>query len=327
MAVDLSTVPRELMAAHLFGSIKGAYTGSISDRTGAFEAANEGTLFLDEVGNLSLDAQKLLLSVLQEGVVTRLGDLRERSVDVKVVVATNDDLAGRVADGSFRADLYMRLNPATAVTLPGLAERAVELDELLAFCLEQALGRPYLRGLLDDYRDQNRLSAGAVRVHVGSPVPPQRPGTLVLLYPERAMRLLRSHHWPGNVREFAMVAENAVLFAVTEMLGLEGGERPDVIQVRPKLIRDMLRASPGGTEVSEQGDGWSTRVSIRPGDSLNKVAQDCERQYFVRLFLQERGDFGGMARVLLGDADHARKIQLRFNQLGLKVRQLKGRLP
>ena len=92
VSVDLATVPKELMASHLFGSIKGAYTGAVSDRVGAFESAHGGTLFLDEIGNLTLDAQKLLLSVLQEGRVTRIGDVRERPVDVKLVVETNEDL-------------------------------------------------------------------------------------------------------------------------------------------------------------------------------------------------------------------------------------------
>jgi len=325
VAVDLSTVPTDLMASHLFGSVKGAYTGSISDRTGAFEAADNGTLFLDEVGNLSLDAQKMLLSVLQEGTITRLGDLKERAVDVKLVVATNENLAKAVTEGTFRADLYMRLNPATSISLPSLGDRALDLDKLLQFCLKQALQRPYLRGLVDDYRQVHRLSAGPVQVHPRGPVPAAEPGVLVLLFPERSMRLFRSYGWPGNLREFSMVAENAVLFALAEMSEVTGGDRTDVIQVRPKLIRDLLRAAPS-SESTQSGDGLSFSVRLSASDSLNKVSVDCERQYFVALYLRERGDFGAMARVLLGDDEHARKVQLRFNQLGLKVRELKQRL-
>lgn len=325
VAVDLSTLPRDLMAAHLFGSVKGAYTGSIADRTGAFEAASGGTLFLDEVGNLSLDAQKMLLSVLQEGVVARLGDLRERTVDAKVVVATNEDLALRVREGTFRADLYMRLNPATAIELPALTERTPDWDRLLSFCLEQALARPYLRGLVDEYRRSHQLGAGPVEVQTSGGVPARQPGVLVLLFPERSARLLRAHPWPGNLREFAMVAENAVLFALAELAGVQGGDRPDVVQVRPKLIRDLLRTSPVDTE-PEDGPGWRTTVLVTPEATLNKVAVGCERQYFTALYMEEKGDFGAMARRLLGDEEHARKVQLRFNQLGLKVRELKGRL-
>jgi two-component system nitrogen regulation response regulator GlnG len=328
VSVDLATIPKELIASHLFGSVKGAYTGSISDRTGAFEAASGGTLFLDEVGNLSLDAQKVLLSVLQEGTVTRLGDLRERAVDVKVVVATNEDLAARVRDGSFRADLYMRLNPATAVALPPFSERSGELVRMLQFCLEQALARPYLRGLVDEYRAAHHLPACRVEVRTEGEEDVTADDTLVLLFPERSLRLLHSHPWPGNLREFAMVAENAVLFALAEMTAVpDRGDTARVVQVRPKLVRDLLRA--GGAEVdpaaSELG-GLPVSVRLVAEDSLNKVAVEVERQYFTWLWIREHGDFAGMAEVLLGDREHARKIQLRFNQLGLKVRELKERL-
>ncbi len=321
VAVDLATVPKDLMAAHLFGSVKGAYTGSVADRVGAFEAAHGGTLFLDEVGNLSSDAQKMLLTVLQEGTVTRLGDLRERSADVKLVVATNEDLAARVQEGSIRADLYMRLNPATAITLPPLRDRSIELSELLSITLVQALGRPYLRGLIEDYADRQRLSAGRVRVvSEGSPPDPEA-GTLILWFPERSMRLLRGHSWPGNLREFAMTVENAVLFAISEMSVVLGGERADVVQVRPKLVKDLLQVLPEAS--APTGSGWETRIAISAADSLNGVAQEVERQYFANLFRKEKGDFAAMARVLLGDEQHARKVQLRLNQLGLKVRDLK----
>ncbi|MBX2803061.1 MAG: sigma 54-interacting transcriptional regulator [Myxococcales bacterium] len=325
VSVDLSTIPSDLCAAHLFGAVKGSYTGSVADRVGAFEAASGGTLFLDEVGNLSLDAQKMLLSVLQEGVVTRLGDLKERSVDVKLVVATNEDLRAKVAEGSFRADLYMRLNPAAAVTLPPLSQRGADLGQLLAFCLEQALSRPYLRGLIDDYRAATRLDAGTVAVSAGGAVEARQVGVLRIHFPDRAMRLLRAHSWPGNLREFAMVAENAVLFALSELTGVPPGERPDVVQVRPKLVRDMLAADPTSS-LSAGGEGWRFTVALRPQDTLNRVAVECERQYFEALWLDNQGDFGRMAMLLLGDVAHARKVQLRFNQLGLRVRDLKERL-
>jgi DNA-binding NtrC family response regulator len=325
VSVDLATLPNDLMAAHLFGSVKGAYTGSIGDRPGAFETANRGTIFLDEVGNLSPDAQKMLLSVLQEGTVTRLGDLRERSVDVKLVVATNEDLAERVREGAFRADLYMRLNPATAVRLPSLSERRLDLEPLLGFSLERALERPYLREMLEEYRQNQGLEGNVTRTVCRGPVPAVESGTIVLLFPERSIRLLRAHDWPGNLREFAMVAENAVLFALAEMAGVKGGERADVIQVRPKLIRDLLQRALPGPDASAV-DGTRLPIQIEARDTLNKVAQHCERQYFTMLYLKEGGDFGAMAQLLLGDPEHARKVQLRFNQLGLKVRDLKARL-
>ena len=98
-----------------------------------------------------------------------------------------------------------------------------------------------------------------------------------------------------------------------------------MVQVRPKLVRDLLLAT--GTHAEEDASGWAVEVRVRAHEGLNKVAQDVERQYFTRLYLQERGDFAAMAKVLLGDAGGARKVQLRFNQLGLKVRDLKERIP
>ncbi len=122
-----------------------------------------------------------------------------------------------------------------------------------------------------------------------------------------------------------MVVENAVLFALAEMAGVAGGDRADVIQVRPKLIRDLLRAASTGV-VDGDVRGWSLQVQIAPQATLNKVAQSCERQYFEALFVEKAGDFAAMAEVLLGDPDAGRKVQLRLNQLGLKVRDLKERV-
>lgn len=333
VAVDLSTLPADLMAAHLFGSVKGAYTGSVGDRVGAFEAAHNGTLFLDEVGNLSLDAQKMLLTVLQDGIVTRLGDLRERTVDVKLVVATNEDLAARVRDGTFRADLFMRLNPAACVTLPPLRERGHDPVRLLRFMVGRSLRHPYLQELLEDHRSRHDIAGSDVRVHIGGGAPERRPGTLHLIFPERTLRLLQAHDWPGNLREYAMTIENALLFAVAEMA--DTGGRADAVQVRPRLVRDLLGAAVALRDpvsdlpqsvAAPAGPGWPVTVRVTPHRTLNKVAQDCERQFYTQLYLQERGNFGGMARVLLGREEDARKVQLRFNQLGLKVRELKGQL-
>jgi DNA-binding NtrC family response regulator len=326
--VDLSTLPRDLCAAHLFGATRGAYTGATADRPGAFEAAHGGTLFLDEIGNLSLDAQKMLLTVLQEGSVTRLGDLKERAVDVKLVVATNEDLAERVAEGTFRADLLMRLNPAAAVRLPPLTERGHDTVQILAFCIEQALARPYLRGLVDAWAERAQIKGPRVEVWTEERPPERRAGVLALWFPPRAIRLLDGHSWPGNLREFAMVVENAALFALTELAAVPAGERPDVVAVRPKIVADLLPAQapapPPPADGPVDADPRRQQVTLAPQETLNRVAVEVERQYFVALWRRYDGDFGRMAEVLLGDASAARKVQLRFNQLGLKVRDLRG---
>lgn len=325
VTVDLSTLPENLMATHLFGSVKGAYTGSVADRKGAFEEADGGTLFLDEVGNLSLGAQKMLLTVLQEGIVTRVGDVRERRVDVKLVVATNEDLRAMVREGTFRADLLMRLNPACTVTLPSLTDRGLDWVKLLGFCVERVLAGPYLRELVTQYTQAQGMPHCTLEISDGNKAPEPIPGVIQLLFPKRSMALIRKHNWPGNLREFSMTVENALLFTFAEQAQVGKVERPDVIQVRPRLLRDLLRESSGdGTQTPE--NGWQVQIAVRPNETLNKVAADVESQYFTQLFFAHKGDFQEMARVLMGDPDCARKVQLRFNQLGLKVRELRSRL-
>lgn len=337
VSVDLATLPQDLVAAHLFGSVRGAYTGSVADRRGAFEEADGGTLFLDEIGNLRPEHQKMLLTALQEGAVTRLGDVRERRVEVKLVVATNEDLSDMVRKGLFRADLYMRLNPAATVQLPPLHQRQMDIERLLKSVVDRVVSLPSFQELLSEYSTDVALgelpSSGGQAVRLlfkGGALPPRAPGVLLTLFPERTVRQLRQHRWPGNLREFAMTIENALTLSIAEALGAGGrmgdkDTRPDVLQIRPKLVRDLLLAT-ALAEDTDDAAGAMVELRVRPNESLNKVAQDVERQYFTRLYIESSGDFGTMAEALLGDADHARKVQLRFNQLGLKVRDLKGRL-
>ena len=325
VVVDLSTIPANLMAAHLFGSVRGSYTGSVADRKGAFEEADGGTLFLDEIGNLAEDAQKLLLTVLQEGSVTRIGDVRERRVDVKLVVATNEDLGEMVRQGRFRADLHMRLNPACTVELPPLRERKLDFPRLIGFCCERALASPSLGEIFAEYCGKHGLGGARLEVVAGDKAPARVEDVVHLLLSRRTMALLRKHSWPGNLREFAMTVENALVFAFTELVQLRHIQRPEVVQVRPKLVRDLLRHTQG-PQVEAPADGWRLEVGVRPHETLNKVAADVERQYFTALYLTYQGDFAEMAKVLMGDAETARKVQLRFNQLGLKVRELRKRL-
>ncbi|HJK91964.1 MAG TPA: sigma 54-interacting transcriptional regulator, partial [Polyangiaceae bacterium LLY-WYZ-15_(1-7)] len=141
VSVDLSALPESLVASELFGAARGAFSGA-QERPGRFEEADGGTLFLDEIGNLPLEAQRLLLLVLQEKRVTRLGENRPRPVDVKLVAATHADLEAAVREGSFRADLYARLNPAARLVLPPLRERVEDLEALARVFVERLFARP-----------------------------------------------------------------------------------------------------------------------------------------------------------------------------------------
>ena len=166
-----------LVASELFGHEVGAFTGAVKRRVGRFEQAHNGTLFLDEVGDLAPDVQATLLRVLQERVVERLGGGDPIPVDVRLVAATNRDLASDVRAGVFRADLFYRLN-VFPITLPPLRDRKNDIPALAAHV----------------------LSHFAKRHH--------KPATVV---PARALRLLDAHDWPGNVRELQNVIERAVI--------------------------------------------------------------------------------------------------------------------
>src|SRR5688500_18506813 len=137
VAVDCGSLSKELAGSELFGHVRGSFTGAIIDKIGQFEAANKGTIFLDEVGNLSYDVQVKLLRAIQERMVQPIGSNKEIRVDVRILTATNDDLAESVRKGEFREDLYHRLNEFK-LKVPALRERGKDLYEFLDFFKEEA---------------------------------------------------------------------------------------------------------------------------------------------------------------------------------------------
>jgi two-component system response regulator AtoC len=177
VAVNCGAIPETLLESELFGHVKGAFTGAASDKPGLFEEAQGGTLFLDEIGELPLSLQVKLLRALQEGEVRRVGATTARQVDVRVVAATNRDLAADVASGRFRGDLYYRVN-VVSIRLPALRERREDIPELALHFLR---------------RHNARL------------------GLSVELISPPAMRMLIDYPWPGNVRELENVIERALV--------------------------------------------------------------------------------------------------------------------
>src|SRR3954471_22655460 len=223
VVTDLSTVPPALLAAHLFGARRGAYTGAVEDHAGVFEQAHGGTLFLDEIANLDLELQRQLLLVLERGVVPRLGDTRARPARPKLVAATNEDLETLVRNGRFRADLYMRLNPATRLRVPPLRERRADLTELVRFAFLEALASESLRPLVreylarfptpDDFNEQdNQIAFG--RPRAGN----ARRDAFTVFVSREALARLGTHHWPGNHRELKLLAANALVYCLTQHL-------------------------------------------------------------------------------------------------------------
>ncbi|HET7823701.1 MAG TPA: sigma 54-interacting transcriptional regulator, partial [Anaeromyxobacter sp.] len=179
VAVNCAAIPQELVESELFGVEKGAYTGASVSRPGRFERAHGGTLFLDEVGDLPLPAQAKLLRVLQEGEVERLGDHRNRKVDVRLVAATNANLAQRVKEGRFRSDLYYRLN-AYQVFIPPLRDRKEDIPPLA-----------------------KRFLAKFSALHEKK----------LLGFSDKAKRALLDYPWPGNIRELQNMIERGVILA------------------------------------------------------------------------------------------------------------------
>jgi transcriptional regulator with GAF, ATPase, and Fis domain len=188
ISVNCASIPRELFESEFFGHVKGAFTGALRDRAGRFQAADSGTLFLDEVGEIPLELQGKLLRVLQEGRFECVGDDTTRHVDVRVIAASNRDLQQDVASGRFRRDLYYRLS-VFPIVLPPLRERAGDIPSLATHFLGQAAQRYGRRGLR---------------------------------FTERAMRTLQGYTWPGNVRELQHVIERAVLLSRSGVVRLDG---------------------------------------------------------------------------------------------------------
>jgi len=316
VAVDLAALPETLVAAELFGTVRGAFSGAV-DRPGRFEAAHRGTLFLDEIGNLPLDSQRLLLLALEDGRVTRLGETTPRAIEVKLVAATQVDLADAVHRGAFRADLFARLNPSAALHVPPLRERMEDLPELASAFVSRAFATGADRALLVEYHERAGLG-GAPTVHLQFGRPSTAHGIQLVMTPS-TLTALRRHSWPGNVRELELVLSSAAVFALADALAALGetqAPKPGaaVVPIAARLVRDLL--APAGPRKG------GFQFTVTPQQTLHAHARSLEKQLYERLFAEHDGDFGRMADQLLGRHTPAdiRRVQLRFNQLGLRAR-------
>ena len=177
--VNSGSMPSDLLESNLFGHVKGAFTGAVASKKGLFEVADGGSIFFDEVSNISLEVQAKLLRVIQEKEFMRVGSVDTLKVDVRLIAATNDDLKKMIAEGTFREDLYYRIN-VISITLPPLRNKVDDIPLLSQY-------------FLDRYSKEN--------------------GREDLIISDDALELLKGHAWPGNVRELENAIERAVVLA------------------------------------------------------------------------------------------------------------------
>jgi len=244
--VNCAALPETLLESEVFGYERGAFTGAVARKEGRFELADGGTLFMDEIGDLSPATQAKLLRVLQEGEFERLGGIRTLKVDVRLVAATNADLTALVREKRFREDLFYRLNVIT-IQIPPLRERREDIP---------LLAQHFLR----------RFAAKNAKAISG--------------FTEEALDLLQTYAWPGNVRELENVIERAVVLSRSSMIspadfpetlvGSEQAARHLVISigtpledVEDRLIEETLRYTKGDKTIAAKLLGIATRTIYR----------------------------------------------------------------
>ena len=181
--VNCAAIPSELIESELFGHVKGSFTGANKDRAGKFEAANKGTIFLDEIGDMSLSAQAKVLRALQESRISRVGSDKDIKVDVRIVAATNKDLKKEIANGKFREDLYHRL-AVILIKVPALNDRREDIPLLIT--------------------------------HFAKKIANEQ-GTVVKSFSDKAVSLLQAYDWTGNIRELRNVIERLIILGEDEI--------------------------------------------------------------------------------------------------------------
>jgi PAS domain S-box-containing protein len=206
VSVNCAAIPRDLIASELFGHEKGAFTGATQRRLGRFELAEKGTLFLDEIGELPAETQSALLRVLQEHEFERVGGTGTIRADVRVIAATNRDLESAIAAGTFRSDLFYRLN-VFPIEMPSLRERREDIPLLVRYFL-------------------NRYAREA--------------GRRFTVVDKKSLDLLQAYNWPGNIRELQNVIERSVIVSETEILSVDGSwlsrQRSTAPDIQPGLF-------------------------------------------------------------------------------------------
>jgi len=267
--VHCGALSTALLESELFGHVRGAFTSAFSDKMGRFEAAQGGTIFLDEIGDIGAELQVKLLRVLQEKTIERVGSNEPIRVDVRVVAATHRDLESMVASGQFRQDLYYRLR-VFPIVVPPLRERIEDIPELVQAFVEKsaaATGRR-INGIEDD-----------------------------------ALVLLKSHDWPGNIRELQHCVESAVVLSEFDLLTEEDFQIP-VSGHAPAPGGPDHHQVPTAAKRQDPTDRRQTQektTSIQPGETaeaLRAVEETRQREELLQALRLARGNKSAAARRL-----------------------------
>jgi len=281
VAINCAAIPHDLLESELFGSEKGAYTGASERKQGKFEQANNGTVFLDEIGDMSLDLQAKILRVLQEHEVTRVGGLQNMPVNVRIVAATNQNLPEKVRQKEFREDLYYRLN-VVPITLAPLRERLSDIPVLTRYFLDRACS-----DLL---------------------FPPKQ-------ISDEVLSLLASHAWPGNVRELENAIKRAVILSSDPMLTAADFE--NLLSDSDNASQDSQETSLESIVDKKLRSCFAEIDKLDKGDILARVLQQVERP-LIRFILEKTkwnqlkaADILGINRNTLRKKIHELEIELK----------------
>ena len=267
IVINCSALTETLLESELFGHVKGAFTGATGNKRGLFEAANTGTIFLDEIGDIPHSTQVKLLRVLQEGEIKRVGTTDVTRVDVRTIAATNVDLPQAMKDGRFREDLFYRLNVIT-VSLPPLRERAEDVP-LLAYHLLRRTNRKI--------------------------------GKDVKGFDADVLEVLQTYRWPGNVRELENVIERAVVLCRSDVIQLR--DLPPHLR-QPSYVKSSDQGEYGQLEfapakllaISAFEKRYLTQLLARSGGNISQASRDAglDRSNFRRILKKHEIDTAGM---------------------------------
>ncbi|WP_281561637.1 nitric oxide reductase transcriptional regulator NorR [Thalassomonas sp. RHCl1] len=269
--INCAALPENIVESELFGHVKGAFSGAVNDRSGRFELADSGTLFLDEVGELPLAVQAKLLRALQYGEIQRVGSDKTIVVDVRIVAATNRDLQQEVKEGRFRTDLYHRLS-VYPLSVPPLREREKDYLLLAGYFLEKS---------------QHQLGVAKLRLQ------------------QSAIEQLARYNWPGNVRELEHLLSRAALKAITEQ-----GREARIVSIHGEHLnlQPLESITPGSGSVqtppmqSDIQKSSMPAITVEVNDlGLREATDEYQRQIISQLLEGEQGNLAAVARRLKVD--------------------------